>query len=343
MTGGGFMTTSVAAPSPDLFFEILQSYQRTAALRAAIDLDLFSAIGDGAQSASDIAAACKASVRGTRILCDFLTILGLLTKSGDAYQLTLDSRVFLTRSSPAYFGGVAEFLGAPEIVRTFDNLADTIRKGGISRDESTVADENPLWEVFARAMVPMMMPPAQAIAEILGVASAGPMRVLDIAAGHGIFGVAIAQKNPQAEVVAVDWKGVLRVATENASKMGVGDRHRTLPGDAFKVEFGTGFDLALVTNFLHHFDVPTNTTLLAKIAAALNPGGRVAILEFVPNDDRVSPPMAASFAMQMLSNTPAGDAYTFAELKGMLEAAGFSGATAHPLQGPETLVVAQRS
>lgn len=336
------MTTSVATPSPELFFETLQSYQRTAALRAAIDLDLFSAIGNGAQSASDIAAACKASVRGTRILCDFLTICGLLTKSGDAYQLTTDSTVFLTRRSPAYLGGAAEFLSAPEILRSFDNLADTIRKGGVSTNESTVADENPLWEVFARAMMPMMMPPAQAIAGILEVASAGPMRVLDIAAGHGIFGVVIAQQNPRAEVVAVDWTGVLRVATDNASKMGVGDRYRTLPGDAFKVEFGTGFDLALVTNFLHHFDVPTNVALLARIAAALNPGGRVAILEFVPNDDRVSPPMAASFAMQMLANTPAGDAYTFGELEKMLKAAGFSNATAHPLQGPETLVVGTR-
>jgi ubiquinone/menaquinone biosynthesis C-methylase UbiE len=168
------------------------------------------------------------------------------------------------------------------------------------------------------------------------------MRVLDIAAGHGIFGIVVAQQNPRAEVVAVDWQGVLTVATENASKMGVGARHRTLPGDAFKVDFGGGFDLALVTNFLHHFDVPTNTALLAKIGAALKPGGRVAILEFVPNDDRVSPPMAASFAMQMLANTPAGEAYTFSQLKGMLEAAGFSGVAGHPLQGPETLVVALR-
>lgn len=334
--------TTVAAPSPDLFFETMQSYQRTAALRAALELDLFTAIGDGAQSAADIAAACKASVRGARILCDFLTILGLLAKTGDAYQLTPDSSVFLTKRSPAYLGGVIEFLSAPAIVHSFDKLTDTVRTGSVTASESTVADENAVWETFARAMMPMMMPPAQAIAGILDVASSGAMRVLDIAAGHGIFGIVVAQQNPRAEVVAVDWKGVLTAATDNAAKMGVGARHQTLPGDAFKVDFGGGFDLALVTNFLHHFDVPTNTTLLAKIAAALSPGGRVAILEFVPNDDRVSPPMAASFAMQMLANTPAGDAYTFSQLKGMLESAGFSAVTAHPLQGPETLVVGQR-
>ena len=205
--------------------------------------------------------------------------------------------------------------------------------------DSTVADENPLWQEFARAMVPMMMPSSQAIADILGVAGAGPMRVLDIAAGHGIFGIAIAQRNPQAEIVAVDWAGVLQVATENAAKMGVAARHTALAGDAFKVDCGAGYDIALMTNFLHHFDAATNTTLLTKVAASLKPGGRIAVLEFVPNEDRVSPPDSATFAMQMLGNTPSGDAYTLSELTAMLKAAGFATVSGHPLQGPQTVVV----
>jgi len=122
----------------------------------------------------------------------------------------------------------------------------------------------------------------------------------------------------------------------------VGARHTGLAGDAFKVDFGTGYDLALMTNFLHHYDIPTCTALLKKVAAALKPGGRVAVLEFVPNDDRVSPPGAAMFAIQMLGGTPSGDAYTFAELSAMLKAAGFTTTAAHPLHGPETLVVGTR-
>jgi ubiquinone/menaquinone biosynthesis C-methylase UbiE len=192
-------------------------------------------------------------------------------------------------------------------------------------------------------MVPMMMPAAREIAELLRVASSGPLRVLDVAAGHGIFGIVIAQKNSQAEVVAVDWKGVLNVASDNAKKMGVAARHRTLAGDAFKVAFGDGFDLALMTNFLHHFDVPTCTSLLAKVARSLKAGGRIAILEFVPNDDRVSPPLPAAFALQMLAGTPGGDAFTLADLSGMLKAAGLSDVAAHPLHGPQTLVVARKA
>jgi 2-polyprenyl-3-methyl-5-hydroxy-6-metoxy-1,4-benzoquinol methylase len=317
----------------------VQAYQRTAALRAAIELDLFTTIGDGAETVPAIAAQCKASERGTRILCDYLTILGFLTKTDGRYQLTLDSSVFLSKRSPAYLGGTLAFLGSSDVIRNFDDLTATVRRGSITKDDSTVADENPVWQTFARAMMPMMMPPAQAIADILAVAGAGPLKVLDIAAGHGIFGIVIAQRNAQAEIVAVDWAGVLKVATENAAKMGVAARHAALAGDAFKVDYGTGYDLALMTNFLHHFDAATCTALLTKVAASLKPGGRVAVLEFVPNEDRITPPESATFAMQMLGNTPAGDAYTLKEHTAMLKAAGFGTVTSHPLPSPERLVV----
>ena len=333
------MPTPTPPPSPDLFFDTVWAYQRTAALRAAIELNLFTAIGDGAHTVSAIAGRCSASERGTRILCDYLTIIGFLTKTDGTYQLTPDSAVFMSTRSPAYLGGTMAFLGSAQIVHHFDDLATTVRRGTLPKEESYVADENPVWQEFARAMVPMMMPSAQAMADILNVAAAGPIRVLDIAAGHGIFGIAIAQRNAHAEIVAVDWAGVLQVATENATKMGVAARHKALPGDAFKVDWGTGYDIALMTNFLHHFDTPTCTALLKKVAGSLKPGGRVAVLEFVPNDDRVSPPMSASFVMQMLGGTPAGDAYTFSELSAMLKAAGFTAVSSHPLQGPETLVV----
>jgi precorrin-6B methylase 2 len=328
-------------PTPDLFFDTMQAYQRTAALRAAIDLELFTAIGEGAATIPAIAKRCASPERGVRILSDYLTILGMLSKQGDAYQLTPESAAFLDRRSPMYLGGIMEFMCAPAIVQVFDHLTATIRRGSVAAEESSVAEENPVWETFARAMVPMMMPAAQAIADILK--SDGPQRILDIAAGHGVFGIALAQRHPQSEVVAVDWAGVLKVAAENAAKMGVAARHRGAPGDAFKVDWGTGYDVALMTNFLHHFDRETCTSLLRKTAASLKTGGRVAVLEFVPNDDRVSPPIAASFALQMLGGTPGGDAYTFRELSGMLSAAGFSGTTQHPLQGPETLIVGTKS
>lgn len=92
---------SVASPSPALSFDTINAYQRTAALKTAIDLEVFTAIGEGAQTADAIAQCCRASVRGTRILCDYLTILGFVEKQGDRYTLTPDSEVFLNKRSPA--------------------------------------------------------------------------------------------------------------------------------------------------------------------------------------------------------------------------------------------------
>jgi 2-polyprenyl-3-methyl-5-hydroxy-6-metoxy-1,4-benzoquinol methylase len=328
--------------SPERIFSLLFGYQQTAALKAAIDLGLFTAIDEGAQSVGAIAAKVGASERGVRILCDYLTILNLLNKSGSSYELTQESAMFLSKRSPAYFGTTASFLTLPEIKSNFDRLTETVRRGGVAEEGNTVATENPIWIEFARAMVPMAVPSAMAIADLLGVASAGPQRVLDIAAGHGMFGITLAQRNPQATVTAVDWAPVLAVAQEHARAHGVADRVQPLAGDAFDVEFGKGYDIALVTNFLHHFDHATCTRFLAKVHSALGPGGRVAVLEFVPNPDRVSPPMAAAFSLTMLAGTPAGDAYTFDELRQQLEAAGFRDVSAHQLPLPQTVVLAHK-
>jgi 2-polyprenyl-3-methyl-5-hydroxy-6-metoxy-1,4-benzoquinol methylase len=329
-------------PSPELFFTTMFAYQKTAAMKAAIELDLFTAIGDGASTVPDIARATGASERGTRILCDFLTVNGFLEKSNGKYELTPDSAVFLTKRSPAYLGGTIDFLATPELVRNADVLTDTIRRGTISVEgNNTVSEANPIWDKFARAMVPMAMPTAQAIADVLDVAGAGAIRVLDIAAGHGMYGITIAQRNPKAEVVAVDWPSVLAVASEHAAGMGVGDRHRTVAGDAFTVDWGPDYDIALVTNFLHHFDAAKCTTFLRKVADSLKPGGRVAVLEFVPNEDRVSPAMPAAFAMTMLAGTESGEAYTFSELRGMLTTVGFSDVSQHPAAA-QTVVVATK-
>jgi hypothetical protein len=98
----------------------------------------------------------------------------------------------------------------------------------------------------------------------------------------------------------------------------------------------------LLTNFLHHFDMATCETLLCKVHAALVPGGRAVALEFVPNEDRVTPPGAAAFSFVMLGSTRAGDAYTFAEYRRMFGAAGFGELTLHDLPPTDERVVIAR-
>jgi len=335
---------AIQQPSPQLFFQTINAYQRTEGLKAAIELEVFTAIGEGNNTVAEIAKRCNASEKGTRVLCDFLCIMGFLNKEADRYSLTQDSAIFLDKHSPAYLGGMTEFISTPELTDAFKDFAGIVRKGGTTSTEGgTVSAENPIWVKFARAMAPMMAMPAQMLAKMIDPKADAKLKVLDIAAGHGLYGIEFARNNPQAEVVALDWAPVLEVAKENAKQAGVADRYSTLAGSAFDVDYGTGYDLVLLTNFLHHFDIPTNETLLRKVYAALSEGGRVATVEFVPNDDRITPPDAAAFSVTMLGGTEGGDAYTFAEFEKMFANAGFARSEIQPLPASiEQVVISQK-
>ncbi len=334
-------TQAAETPSPAVVFETLMAHQRTAALRAAIELDLFRAVGQGPGDVASLARRCTASERGIRILCDFLTVIGLLTKHDGHYHHTPASSLFLDPRSPACIASTARFLGNPAMLEPYLHLSDIVRDGRtVLPGEGSVEPENPVWVEFAHSMAPMMAPMAAPLGSIVLEGRSGPMLVLDIAAGHGLFGIEVARQNPEARIVAVDWAPVLDVARANARKAGIDGRYQALPGSAFDVEYGGPYDAVLLTNFLHHFDPPTCVGLLKKVHAALKPAGRVAALEFVPNEDRVSPPMAAAFSLTMLASTPSGDAYTFNELQGMYREAGFRNISAHPIPtGPHTVVL----
>lgn len=336
-------------PSPERIFSTLIAYEQAEALKAAINLDLFTKIGEGATEAPALARAIGASERGTRILADYMTIHGFLAKEGTHYKLTPDSAVFLDKRSPAYMGAMAGFLGADHHRENFSHLTEIVRKGTtVAGEGSNLAPHDEFWVAFARSMAGLAMPGAQFIAgliaqDLTGSAEGKPVKVLDIAAGHGMFGLSIARMNPNAKIVALDWPNVLAVAEENAKKFGVADRWSKISGSAFEADYGEGYDYILLTNILHHFDHAGNVKLMKRVYAALKPGGKAITLEFVPNPDRVSPAVPAAFSLVMLANTDSGDAYTFKELEKIYSDAGFSRTTAHPIpEMPQTVLVSEK-
>ena len=338
------MGTPASAPSPQLFFDTINAYQQTSALKAALELGIFTAAAGAPSTASELAVRCQCPERGIRILCDTLTILGFFTKNDSRYEPTPSSAVFLDQNSPAYVGSAVKFLLTPALTEAFRDLASTVRRGRLHTTEhGTTAPDHPAWVEFARAMGPLMGPCANGTAELVPLDPTRDSRVLDISASHGAFGIALAKKNPRAHLVALDWAAVLAVTEENAHAAGLAGRFSKIIGDAFTVELGTDYDVVLIPNFLHHFSMAQCTRFLRRVHAALVPGGRVAIVEFVPDEDRVAPPAAASFSLVMLGTTPEGDAYTFSEYREMLTAAGFHAPRLYPLPPTaESAVIAMK-
>lgn len=319
-------------PSPQLFFQTINAYHNTAALKAGIELGVFTAIGTNGATSPQIADRCQSPLRGIRILCDYLAILGFLVKDGGRYSLTKDTAFFLDERSPAYMGKAVKFLLAPSLTEAFADLASTVRTGKVHTSEHrTTAPDHPIWIEFARAMGPMMVPCAQGASELVPLNPSRDTKVLDISSSHGAYGIAFAHQNPRVHLVALDWQAVLAVTEENALAAGLEGRFSKIVGDAFTADLGSDYDAVLVPNFLHHFSIAECTAFLSRVRDSLRAGGKVVIVEFVPNEDRISPPAAATFSLVMLGTTPQGDAYTFSEYQQMLSDAGFRDAELHPL------------
>ena len=326
--------------SENSVFDIAWAYQKTAALVAAVRLDVFSTIGSKTISTKDLASQLGASERGLRILCDYLTVLGLLNKKDSRYSLTPVARMFLDGSSPYARGEVVDFVAAPEMIELlFRDPESYVRNGG-STGLGNISPNHPVWVRYARAMVPFAAANAKRVAAHVAAFPDPPYTVLDIAAGHGLYGIEVAKTVPEALVTAVDWMPVLNIAKVNAEAAGLADRYRTVAGNALDLDWGSDYDLILLPNILHHFDFDTCVSLLRKVKLSMSTNGQTLGVEFVPNDDRISPPIPAMFAFWMLATTPGGDAYTVRELDEMARNAGFRGAIAHPLApAPESLII----
>lgn len=341
---GNAMHPRTVEPTPQHLFEVVGGFQDSAALEGAIDLDLFTAIGEGADNPQTLSQRCNASERGVRIVCDYLVTIGVLAKDGGRYLLTPESAMFLDRKSPNCLAPLFKLMLSPTRRAVFSNLASKARSAEpVEESGGEVAGQEAYWVEFARGFAPLDGLAAERLADLVERQGIRPSRVLDLAAGHGLWGIAIARRNPDAFVVAVDRPAVLEVARANAARSGLGARYETIGGDAFQVEFGKDYDLVLITNFLAGMDSPSCEKCLVRAHSALKVGGHLVVLDVVPNEDRVTPLVPAQFALTMLAEGGTGEVQTFADYSRLLETAGFESAEISPLlPSVESVIIARR-
>ncbi len=337
---------SSQAPSqatPQRLMQIVWSFAQPIALQAAIENRVFDVLDAGPKTIEEVSQATGASVRGLAAVMNLLAGIQFLAKTPDGrYALTPESSAFLVSTKPGYYGGfvrqivsglIPQFLQLPEIVRTGKPVENHVA--------SPEAAE--FFEELVVNILPVAYAGARAVAEALGVSRAvQPVTVLDIGAGSGVWGIALAQASPQVRVTAIDFPSVLGVTRKVAQQFGVAGQFTCTGGDIFKDDLGSGYAVATLGHILHMAGPDANRSLLKRIFSALAPGGTLVIGEFLVNEDRTGPVEPLAFAINMLIHTEKGNAYTLGEIRAWLQEAGFVNVRTLAAPAPSPLVLADK-
>jgi SAM-dependent methyltransferase len=310
---------------------------------AACANNIFDALASGPKTAAQVSKETGASERGVRILMNALIGLELLRKEGNRYALTPESEAFLVSNKPGTLAGFFP-MSMRRLIPHWLELDQIVRSGRPSEARNQEKEGTDFFSDLVENIIPMSYPQAQALAEHLRVAeTSSPLRTLDIAAGSGIWGIVLAQKSPNIEVTAVDWSGMIPTTKRITQKFGLSGQFKYIEGDIGEVDFGSGYDVATLGHILHSEGAERSRRLLKKTARALKSGGTIAIAEWLVNDERTETLPSLMFAVQMLVNTEEGDTFSFTEIKGWLEQAGFKDVRTLDAPGPSPLVLATKA
>jgi ubiquinone/menaquinone biosynthesis C-methylase UbiE len=307
---------------PQALMQMQFSHAPAHILTTGVKLNVFSHIARGNDTAAEVARAAGASERAMRMLLDAATGLDLLRKQNGRYELTPLSAAFLVKESPDYMGWAAE---SGLIEGSWDQLAEVVRTGRPLVAVDTRADAEKFFPDLVRSLHVVNREPARRLAAALTSGpNLRPLQVLDVAAGSGIWGISIAEADPRARITAQDFSGILPITREYAERHGVGSRFEYLEGDLKELDLGENrFDAAVLGNIVHSEGEVSSRDLFGRLRRALKPGGRLAIIDMIPNDARTGPPFPLIFALEMLLHTDTGDTYTLSDYRQWLKEAGF--------------------
>lgn len=330
--------SSTAQVTPERIIQLAWGYVPPLVLEAAIHHRVFDALDSGPKTLSEVQRETGASERGLGAIMNCLTGLDFLAKDADGrFSLTPESAAFLVSTKPAFHGGLLRH-GSKQLIPKWLSLNEIVRTGEPSQAVNKEEEGGEFFQQFVTDIFPLSYPAALALSRHL----TGAKRVLDLAAGSGVWGIAMAQGSKDATVTAVDWPGVIPTTQKTVAKFGLADRFSFVAGDLREADFGSGHDVATLGHILHSEGRERSQALIQKTFKALAPGGTIAIAEFLVNPESTGPVGSLLFAVNMLVNTDTGDTYSFEEISNWLTAAGFKNARTLDAPGPSPLVLATK-
>lgn len=336
------MSTTAPAVTPERIMQFAWGYVPTLVIEAALKHHVFDVLHEGPKTLEETVAATHASERGLRATMNVLVGLGLLTKEGERYGLTPESETFLVSAKPGFQGGFFKHMSA-QLIPKWLQLSEAVATGKAVASVNQEGDGSAFFQNFVKDIFPLSYPSATVLGKHLALSQRkGVVRVLDLAAGSGVWGIALAQSADNVTVTAVDWEGVLPATRDMAGHFRMANRFTFVAGDLDSAGFGSDHDVATLGHIIHSEGETRSRALLKKTFAALKSGGTIAIAEFLVDNDRKGPVGSLMFAANMLVNTDEGDTYSFEEINGWLKDAGFTDARLLECPGPSPLVLATK-
>ncbi len=327
-----------AGVAPEELIQLARGFQESRAMLTAVELDVFSAVGAGADAAQ-AAGRLGAPARSTEMLLNALVAMGWLHKEKGVFRNTPVSLRFLTEGSPD--NARLALMHSVGMWRSWSTLTDSVR-AGTSVTPPEQAARGPEWtEPFIAAMQRNASERAPLVVRAVG--AGGIRRMLDVGGGSAAYSIAFAKANDSLEAEVLDLAPVCEIAGRYIAQAGLQGRVRTRPGDLRSDRLGRDFDLVFVSAIAHMLGPEENLDLLRRCRAALAGGGRVVIQDFILDPDKTAPRRAALFALNMLVSTAAGSSYSEAEYREWLETAGFQDIRRAQLPGPTDLMIARCS
>jgi len=296
-------------------------YLEARAIQVAVSLGVFEALERRSLDAPAVASSVNADPRATEIFLNALTSLGLLEKKAELFSLSTIASTYLVKSSPKYYGGMMLFDAS--LWDAWGALAQAVRTGKPVRPPDMYQSDTEATERFIYAMHSLVQ--ARGDAEILAqtIDFSEVTELLDVGSGPGTYPIHLCRKYPKLRATIFDLPGTLKITEKFVRESGVGDRIRLVRGDYRRDPIPGKYQMALLSNIIHAESAEENEGLMRKIHACLDRSGKIVIKDHILDDSLTHPPVGVAFSLLMLLTTEAGRCYSFNEVKGWLEKAGF--------------------
>ena len=306
--------------------KIAQAYWESAALMAAVELEIFTAIAHGHDTIPTVAKAIGITERNAERLLTVLAAMTLLSRDGERFTNAPDVQRFLVKDGERYAG--------PWILFTkprwtaFGELSDRLRRKEETKLGAYVDFSVDDARRYHAATYSIGMGAARLFSRSVDLT--GRKKLLDLGGGSGAYSIVATRTYPGLKAIVLDLPPVIVVTDEYIAANGAADRISTLPGDFTSTEFPGGVDVVVMASNLPQYEPALIRLVVEKAFAALEPGGEMHLIGETLHDDRNGPLSAALWGLNEAVQGSTGLAHTEAEVKGYLQGAGFAGVAVHP-------------